>query len=602
MFFQVAQPVPKEDFLRLYRQVALVTRLVFAPFGLHDQSVDVLGAAYLQQLYKQPMQQLEDMISKALFKYYGIDDDAIVASMHEYVGKAQDSNVMEEIRTSMEALNSLLFPPNVVEFDYPQEQFEQIVSCRSANSVLQKVTAALEALVAFIGPSESDPWDRPVLEKFGIKLRKRLLRSIDQLHGLGVESQASARKEVVSGLLHCLDVAGGATLSYAQYRMLLDLFDKDVYLEGLRSGRHNAEVNLFLHPTLAFLLQGFQLLAADEDSAQEELRESIDVMQRGLESLQKSRVRLHEKQTDEDVRAAISMLNSGALDAALRPTSPVVLPAQFVCELLMERAECLLLEQQVGPALDDIRRALTFDELYAKAYSLRSSILIKVFAGMYPSELQEVYPLDFAEQERIRECMLTLFPPESGCEITQDDIYLHAAAEDALLGFLLGGSADLELAATAEEAAIETCRKFAKQVFLYKQRSSPATQGAQQDPQAWLASTYLSAYVLPSVALELYGAVSQNVRTLGTEAASAEDVHDIDEDSDPFQSVSPPPVHLLDTVDDQPVCKLHDKNAYALLVEIADALEQYLQYPEEPSANGTPDRNILSSFSLVFVG
>jgi hypothetical protein len=94
-FFQVAQPIERDRFLKLYRQVAHVTRLLFAPYGLHDQTVSTIGSSYAQQLYKQSMQHLEDVISKCLFKFHAVDDDQIVASMHEYVGKTQDQVVSD---------------------------------------------------------------------------------------------------------------------------------------------------------------------------------------------------------------------------------------------------------------------------------------------------------------------------------------------------------------------------------------------------------------------------------------------------------------------------------------------------------------------------
>lgn len=79
--------MPKKDFLRLYRQVSTVTKLLFAPCGLADQTVDIAGLTYAQDIYKATLQQLEDMVSKLIFKHFGVEDDVIVASMHEYVGK-----------------------------------------------------------------------------------------------------------------------------------------------------------------------------------------------------------------------------------------------------------------------------------------------------------------------------------------------------------------------------------------------------------------------------------------------------------------------------------------------------------------------------------
>eukprot|EP01031_Cornospumella_fuschlensis_P044648 gene44648-54598_t len=112
-FFSIAKAMPKDDFLSLYRQVSTVTKLLFAPCGLADQTVDVAGLSFAQDVYKATLQQLEDMVSKLLFKHVGVEDDVIVASMHEYVGKGQDEEVLTEIRSSLEALQTLLVPPAV---------------------------------------------------------------------------------------------------------------------------------------------------------------------------------------------------------------------------------------------------------------------------------------------------------------------------------------------------------------------------------------------------------------------------------------------------------------------------------------------------------
>lgn len=92
------------------------------------------------------MQHVEDMVSKALFKFHGVDDDAIVASMHHYIsGKNQDEKIMEEIRSSLESLNSLLFPPTTVEFDPASLDSPEL-----AAGMLQSVLNAMTSLTTFI--------------------------------------------------------------------------------------------------------------------------------------------------------------------------------------------------------------------------------------------------------------------------------------------------------------------------------------------------------------------------------------------------------------------------------------------------------------------
>lgn len=94
-YFQIAQPIEKEKFLALYREVSLLTKLVFAPFGVHDKFCDIVESEEAVKIYSGIYQQLEDIVSKCLFKIHGYDDDQIVASMHHYVGSKQDNQVIK---------------------------------------------------------------------------------------------------------------------------------------------------------------------------------------------------------------------------------------------------------------------------------------------------------------------------------------------------------------------------------------------------------------------------------------------------------------------------------------------------------------------------
>jgi hypothetical protein len=92
-YFQIAQPIERQRFLSLYRQVALLAKLVFAPYGIHSLTPTLLSLESFQATYASTFQQLEDVLSKCLFKYYGLEDDQVVATMHKYVGQSQDSQV-----------------------------------------------------------------------------------------------------------------------------------------------------------------------------------------------------------------------------------------------------------------------------------------------------------------------------------------------------------------------------------------------------------------------------------------------------------------------------------------------------------------------------
>lgn len=94
-YFQVAEPLSKEDFLTVYKESILLIQLIFAPFGITESSLDVIGdEEKVIEMYSTVFQQYEDIVSKRLFKIKGYDDDRIIASMHKYVGEAHDVDVI----------------------------------------------------------------------------------------------------------------------------------------------------------------------------------------------------------------------------------------------------------------------------------------------------------------------------------------------------------------------------------------------------------------------------------------------------------------------------------------------------------------------------
>jgi hypothetical protein len=91
MLFAIAKPISREQFLKLYRDISFLTKLLFAPFGVSDQTITVLGESEFAKIYTTTYQQLEDIVSKCVFRCHGLDDDRIIASMHKFVSQNQDS-------------------------------------------------------------------------------------------------------------------------------------------------------------------------------------------------------------------------------------------------------------------------------------------------------------------------------------------------------------------------------------------------------------------------------------------------------------------------------------------------------------------------------
>lgn len=92
-YFTIAKPIAKQQFLDLYKKITLLSHLIFAPVGIHDLLNQVIDDQTYIDRYQLIYQQIEDVISKLLFRLQGYDDDQIVATMHEFVGKNQDTSV-----------------------------------------------------------------------------------------------------------------------------------------------------------------------------------------------------------------------------------------------------------------------------------------------------------------------------------------------------------------------------------------------------------------------------------------------------------------------------------------------------------------------------
>lgn len=93
MLFSIAKPISRDQFLKLYRDVAFLTHLLFAPFGINDQTSSLLEESEFTGVYGTIYQQLEDIISKCVFRCHGLDDDRIIATMHKFVTQNQDTQV-----------------------------------------------------------------------------------------------------------------------------------------------------------------------------------------------------------------------------------------------------------------------------------------------------------------------------------------------------------------------------------------------------------------------------------------------------------------------------------------------------------------------------
>ena len=146
---------------------------------------------------------------------------------------------------------------------------------------------------------------------------------------------------------------------------------------------------------------------------------------------------------------------------------------------------------QSSDALDDCNAALALDKRCVAAYALRSKL----------NPHREALSKDLSSEE---EGVGT----DSKAVLKAD--MLASAARDALAAFLIGGSSDLSYAAAAEEAARESCRIGARQIFEDRRSVTGPNKAKEilekvmkdkdscdiQDsfPRAWLVQSFFAGY------------------------------------------------------------------------------------------------------------
>ena len=93
-FFASAPPIDREEFLLLYQKAILVTQLIFSPFGPPQAFTELMTLESACHDYSANYEQLQDLVAKKVFSIAGYDDDRIVASMHKFISKSNDEQVI----------------------------------------------------------------------------------------------------------------------------------------------------------------------------------------------------------------------------------------------------------------------------------------------------------------------------------------------------------------------------------------------------------------------------------------------------------------------------------------------------------------------------
>ena len=160
--------------------------------------------------------------------------------------------------------------------------------------------------------------------------------------------------------------------------------------------------------------------------------------------------------------------------------------------MVTHRAEYYVEASQQSDALRDCNTALALDKRCVAAYALRSKLNPPIES--------------LSEDPHSEEKSADTPALKQTSKASERAELLSSAARDALAAFLIGGSSDLSYAAAAEEAARESCRISARQIFEDRRSvsASKKTKGLLEEarstnvedsfPRAWLVQSFFAGY------------------------------------------------------------------------------------------------------------
>ena len=199
MYFRTANPLDREEFLAVYRESVLLTQLLFAPYGLHEDVSELLGERASVELYTAIFQQFEDIVSKKLFIAKNYEDDRIIASMSKYVGSDhQDQEIVREMQAVQKALQNMLKPPSVVQFE-PLSIFWESNKCRDQSVIINSIKTSSLGCSSAKSTQESAS-DAGLAESSVIVARKELQKAMHSINFVQASTAALLLDRVTASL------------------------------------------------------------------------------------------------------------------------------------------------------------------------------------------------------------------------------------------------------------------------------------------------------------------------------------------------------------------------------------------------------------------
>jgi len=569
-YFAITKPISKDLFIQSNREIHKCLQLLTLPLGISDKLIDTFRSidrdeSILYKTISNQHKQWEETLSRRIYAKNGVTDEQIAATIHQYIEKEQDNELITEIQSSDMSLQRLLNEQTAIEIPIVNLSVDEL----TAKLVAQVLTSVLKCFDGLVIPSDNVESNKLIEELFfsiDYDIYDKLsvyvpMRSISPFEfNYQAISNKCLSNESIDDLINSLTVtiddhktdfsplqyftllrvsrhSEAVISSIAQFNESLSIKLRESLTKRIditnKSSRCHLPIHLLLClPSIDPLVSYFTQLC-DKSIDNLEIESAYVSAKRSIYLLESAADASKNESNDKALEIISDTVES-------LTNSEVIIPTFLKVKLLVSRAEYQL-EDDPEAALVDLDKSLSLDRRCVDAYRLRS-----------------------------RYHNLVALTDE--------------AAFDSLAAFVLGGSSDLSLAAIAEETIGQSIRQSAKTIFyerINENQLTELTNDLYNDidqysklelcryPKSWLVASYFTGYELLSDAFTVLPLFIQTNKSTGA-------ISDIDSDDVDI------PDHLLQ----DSLKKLHDTLAYHLIRQIVEGFDALFDSQTE-SKSGT---------------
>ncbi|CAM9122880.1 unnamed protein product [Ascophyllum nodosum] len=115
-FFDVSQPIDRDTFLSITREVLQASLLIMAPFGLPSELRQVeRNEEMFVRKYGPRFRLVLESVSEKIYEARGVSESEVAVTLHKYTEEEKDEEALAIVGQMSEALRSVYSPPRILE-------------------------------------------------------------------------------------------------------------------------------------------------------------------------------------------------------------------------------------------------------------------------------------------------------------------------------------------------------------------------------------------------------------------------------------------------------------------------------------------------------